>query len=68
MTNSAPNAAELKLFRLANGLTQPQAAEICRVSLRTYPRWEQDRTIPSGYWELFQLKVAKKSKKGTRLG
>lgn len=71
MYEFTPSAAELKKFRLSNGLTQPQAAELCRVSLRTYPRWEQDRLIPAGYWELLCLKLeksAKKSKKGTLNG
>ena len=59
MYELALSAPELKKFRLANGLTQVQAAEICRVSLRTYQKWEQYRHIPAGYCELFQLKVGK---------
>ena len=59
MTNSIESSAELKKFRLSHGLTQSKAAELCRVSVRTYEHWEQDRMIPDGYWELLQLKVEK---------
>ncbi len=50
--------AEIRKARIDAGLTQKQAAIVCRVDLRTWCRWESGQsTMPAGLWELFTLKT-----------
>ena len=66
MINSVTKQQALKLFRLANGLTQSQSAQLCRVSVRTFQHWEQDRTIPAGYLRLLELEIGQKDEKSLK--
>jgi len=54
--NPAPDA--IRDARVAAELTQTEAGQVVRVSLRTWQRWEAgDRTMPRGLFELFMLKT-----------
>lgn len=44
--------------RIAAGLTQTEAAQAVRASLRGWQQWEAgDRAMPPGLFELFMLKT-----------
>lgn len=54
----SPPVATIRDARIVAGLTQTEAAQIVRVSLRTWQRWEAgDRSMPPGLFELFMLKT-----------
>ncbi|WP_323012353.1 XRE family transcriptional regulator [Castellaniella sp.] len=54
----SPPVAIIRDARIVAGLTQTEAAQIVRVSLRAWQRWEAgDRSMPSGLFELFMLKT-----------
>ena len=56
--SQSPVAAAIRDARIAAGLTQSEAAETARVSLRTWQHWEAgDRAMPPGLFELFMLKT-----------
>ncbi|AYN20041.1 helix-turn-helix domain-containing protein [Alcaligenes aquatilis] len=53
-----PTVTAIRDARVAAELTQTEAAQTVRVSLRTWQRWEAgDRTMPTGLFELFMLKT-----------
>ncbi|WP_029413336.1 helix-turn-helix domain-containing protein [Acidovorax radicis] len=50
--------AAIREARLAAGLTQTEAAQTVRASLRGWQQWEAgDRAMPPGLFELFMLKT-----------
>ncbi len=54
----SPSPTTLRNARLAVGLTQTEAAQTVRVSLRGWQQWEAgDRAMPPGLFELFMLKT-----------
>ena len=54
----SPTVAVIRDARIAANLTQSEAAQTARVSLRTWQRWEAgDRAMPPGLFELFMLKT-----------
>lgn len=54
--NPAPTA--IRRARLNAGLTQTEAAQTVRASLRGWQQWEAgDRAMPPGLFELFMLKT-----------
>lgn len=54
----SPTGAVIRDARIAADLTQTEAAQTVRVSLRAWQRWEAgDRTMPPGLFELFMLKT-----------
>lgn len=54
--NLKPDA--IRKARLAVGLTQTEAAQTVRASLRGWQQWEAgDRAMPPGLFELFMLKT-----------
>ncbi len=56
--NSNPTPTEVRAAREAAGLTQPQAAEVVRGSMRAWQEWEAgNRRMHPGLWELFTLKL-----------
>lgn len=56
LLNPKPDA--IRHARLAVGLTQTEAAQIVRGSLRGWQQWEAgDRAMPPGLFELFMLKT-----------
>lgn len=61
MTDSkaqSPKPAAIRRARLAAGLTQTEAAQVVRGSLRGWQQWEAgDRAMPPGLFELFMLKT-----------
>ena len=62
---STPTPAEVRAAREAAGLTQTQAAELVRGTLRAWQGWEAPagqadaRRMHPGLWELFLLKTAR---------
>jgi hypothetical protein len=59
-----PFPAEIRVARMALGLTQRECAEICRVALRTWQGWEDPggkcaRRMSKTAWELWRLKTAR---------
>ncbi len=61
MTDSKPQSptpVAIREARLAAGLTQTEAAQTVRASLRGWQQWEAgDRAMPPGLFELFMLKT-----------
>jgi DNA-binding transcriptional regulator YiaG len=61
MTDSKPQGPKptaIRKARLAAGLTQTEAAQVVRGSLRGWQQWEAgDRAMPPGLFELFMLKT-----------
>ena len=61
MTDSKPQSptpAAIREARLAAGVTQTEAAQTVRASLRGWQQWEAgDRAMPPGLFELFMLKT-----------
>lgn len=60
-----PKPAEIKAAREAAGLTQTEAAALIHCGLNTWQQWEselpdQNRRMHPAFWELFQLKAARK--------
>ncbi len=54
----SPTSAAIHEARMAAGLTQTEAAQTVRASLRGWQQWEAgDRTMPPGLFELFMLKT-----------
>jgi len=54
----SPTVTAIRDARIAADLTQTEAAQTVRVSLRAWQRWEAgDRTMPPGLFELFMLKT-----------
>lgn len=54
----SPTPAAIREARLAASLTQTEAAQTVRSSLRGWQQWEAgDRTMPPGLFELFMLKT-----------
>ena len=59
MRAEPPQPAEIIAGRGAAGLTQTQAAQLVRSTLRTWQQWEAgDRRMHPGLWELFRIKSA----------
>ena len=55
-----PSPSEIKAFRLAAGITQKEAARRCRVTLRSWQRYESgEHAIAPAVWELAQIKMKK---------
>ena len=55
----SPKPTAIRRARLAAGLTQTEAAQAVRASLRGWQQWEAgDRAMPAGLFELFMLKTA----------
>ena len=60
---STPTPVEIRAAREAAGLTQTEAAELVRGTLRAWQGWEAPagqpdaRRMHPGLWELFQLKT-----------
>jgi len=61
MTDSkmmSPTPAEIREARMHSELTQTEAAQVVRASLRGWQQWEAgDRAMPPGLFELFMLKT-----------
>lgn len=58
ITQQSPVPTAIRDARAVAELTQTEAGQIVRVSLRTWQRWEAgDRTMPLGLFELFMLKT-----------
>ncbi len=56
--NSNPTKEQVRSAREAAGLTQPQAAEVVRGSMRAWQEWESgNRRMHPGLFELFQIKT-----------
>jgi len=57
---SNPTIEQIKSARAAAGLTQKQAAELVRCTVRAWEKWEcgGNRMHP-GLWELFKIKTGK---------
>lgn len=54
----SPKPTAIRRARLAAGLTQTEAAQVVRASLRGWQQWEAgDRAMPAGLFELFMLKT-----------
>ncbi|XAH22284.1 hypothetical protein AAFF27_20015 [Xylophilus sp. GW821-FHT01B05] len=54
----SPTPAVIHEARLAASLTQTEAAQTVRASLRGWQQWEAgDRAMPPGLFELFMLKT-----------
>lgn len=54
----SPTVAAIRDARIMADLTQTEAAQTVRVSLRAWQRWEAgDRAMPPGLFELFMLKT-----------
>lgn len=54
----SPKPAAIRNARHAAGLTQTEAADVVRGSLRGWQQWEAgDRAMPPGLFELFMLKT-----------
>lgn len=54
----SPTPAAIRDARIAAGLTQTEAAQTVRASLRGWQQWEAgDRAMPPGLFELFMLKT-----------
>lgn len=54
----SPTVTTIRDARIAASLTQSEAAQVVRVSLRTWQHWEAgDRAMPPGLFELFMLKT-----------
>lgn len=54
----SPTPATIRKARTAAGLTQTEAAQTVRASLRGWQQWEAgDRAMPPGLFELFMLKT-----------
>lgn len=61
-TMSSPAPTEVRDARRQAGLTQTEAAELVRGTLRAWQGWEASegpsaRRMHPGLWELFQLKT-----------
>ena len=57
-TVTIPTKETIREARLAAGLTQREAAELARVTLEAYQRWEYGtRQISAAHWELFTIKL-----------
>lgn len=55
---SNPTAADVREARQSAGLTQTQAAELVRGTMRAWQEWEAgNRRMHPGLWELFLLKL-----------
>jgi len=55
---ASPTPAAVRKARVVAGLTQTEAAQTVRASLRGWQQWEAgDRTMPPGLFELFMLKT-----------
>ena len=55
---SNPDPSEIRAAREAAELTQTEAADLVRASLRAWQQWEAgDRRMHPGLWELFRLKA-----------
>ncbi|WP_026485281.1 helix-turn-helix domain-containing protein [Alcaligenes phenolicus] len=53
-----PKPDAIRNARIAAGLTQTEAAQLVRASLRAWQQWEAgDRSMPPGLFELFMLKT-----------
>ncbi|SAI59657.1 Uncharacterised protein [Bordetella ansorpii] len=53
-----PKPDAIRHARLVVGLTQAEAANVVRSSLRGWQQWEAgDRAMPPGLFELFMLKT-----------
>ncbi|HEY0294887.1 MAG TPA: XRE family transcriptional regulator [Bordetella sp.] len=53
-----PTSSVIRRARIAADLTQTEAAETVRASLRAWQQWEAgDRAMPPGLFELFMLKT-----------
>ena len=54
----SPKPAVVRDARIAADLTQTEAAQTVRASLRGWQQWEAgDRAMPPGLFELFMLKT-----------
>ncbi len=54
----SPNAVTITKARHDRRLTQTQAANLVGVTLRSWQSWESGQhKMPSGLWELFQIKT-----------
>lgn len=54
----SPTPTAVRDARLATGLTQTEAAQTVRASLRGWQQWEAGhRAMPPGLFELFMLKT-----------
>ena len=50
---------EIKEARFRAGLTLREAADLVRVNIRTWQKWEAgERSMHPAFWELFTLKCA----------
>lgn len=55
---SNPTPAEIRAARESAGLTQTQAAELVRGTMRAWQEWEAgNRRMHPGLWELFLRKL-----------
>ncbi len=51
----APTTAQIRAVRVAAGLTQAEAAEMCQAGLRTWHGWENgDSQMHPIFWAWFQ--------------
>jgi len=54
----SPSPTLIKKARADAGLTQAQAAKLCRVTLGGYKHWEYGvRRMSGSSWELFRIKT-----------
>ena len=55
---STPTTVEIRDARIAADVTQAQAADYVRTSIRAWQQWEAgDRRMHPAFFELFQLKA-----------
>ena len=57
---SQPSADVVANLRSSAGWTQAQAAQVLKVGIRTYQRWEDpnDTSMPANCWELMKIRAA----------
>lgn len=61
-----PTTSEIRQARESAGLSQTEAARLVHSALRTWQQWEAEpgsashRKMHPAFWELFELKIAKR--------
>jgi len=68
-TSRNPKPGEIRMARVAAGLSQTAAGELVHVNYQTWQQWESDAVLPGGeknsthrrmhpaFWELFNIKT-----------
>jgi len=57
-----PSAGRVTHLRSVAGWTQAQAAQVLKVGIRTYQRWEDpdDTAMPANVWELMKIRASER--------